>query len=93
MPPKQEMEVVADEEGNLSEFLHKESQVNEHTSNEHIEQSGAINLQMTPKEIVEHANEAPEVLNTEEEALSKENLNEEDETRPSFWKRLFGKKR
>ncbi|MDE6003947.1 MAG: DUF4407 domain-containing protein [Oscillospiraceae bacterium] len=92
VPPKQEMEVVADEEGNLSEFHHNRSKVYTHTSNEHIERSGAINLQMTPTEIVEHANEAPEVLITEEEVLSKENLNEREETRPSFWKRLFGRK-
>lgn len=92
VPPKQEMTVVADEEGNLSEFHPNHSNVNAHVSNEHIERAGTVNLHMTPEEIINNANEDSEVVKTEEESLYEENLSEE-EPRPSFWKRLFRKNR
>ncbi len=93
VPPKQEMQVVADEEGNLSEFHHNRSNVNVHSSNEHVEHAGAVNLHMTPEEIINQAHQAPEALTTEEESLANQNVAEEEEEkepRQSFFKRIFG---
>lgn len=62
VPPQQEMQVVADSEGNLSEFSHNDVGEMTTTSNDIIERSGTINSNLTPEEIIKEATVAPEEL-------------------------------
>ncbi len=92
VPPKQEMEVIADEDGNLSEYYHNRSHVHHHSSNEPIERAGVVNPRLSPAEIVSQADEAQESIYTSENEIEDENpdgMTANNKT--SFWRRIFGR--
>ena len=91
VPPKQEMEVIADEEGNLSEYYHNQSDVHYHTSNESVERAGDVNLNLTPEDIVNDANSTSESLYSSEDENNDENIDEDNDKKTSFWRRFFGR--
>lgn len=62
VPPKQELEVTSDAEGILSEFIHNDVCEMEGASNDIIENSGDVNQSLTPEDIIDEANEAPETI-------------------------------
>lgn len=64
VPPQQEMQVVADSEGDLSEFIHNNVGEMSTTSNDIIENSGNINPNQSPEEVIDVATDAPEELST-----------------------------
>ncbi len=89
MPPKQEMEVVADEEGNLSEYYHNQSEVNQHTSNLPVENAGETKINLTAEELVNAAKEEPEFINSSEEDLNNKEESLYENKRPSILKRIL----
>ena len=60
VPPQQEMQVVADEEGNLSEFAKSDLGSMAVTSPSIIEEVATVSPNISPEEIIENANNAEE---------------------------------
>lgn len=92
VPPKQEVEVIADEDGNLSEYYHNQSDVHHHTSNESVNRVGDIDLHLSPEDMLNNANSTTESFYSSEEETDNENVDEENCNKTSFWRRIFGKR-
>lgn len=64
VPPQQEMQVVTDPEGYLSEFIHNDVGEMAPPANDILEDSGNVNPNQTPEDVIHEANEAPEEILT-----------------------------
>ena len=66
VPPKQEMQVVADEEGNLSEFAQSDLGPMDVASASIIEEAADVTPNMSAEDIIDNVNHTSEDVNTEE---------------------------
>ncbi|MDE5608486.1 MAG: DUF4407 domain-containing protein [Muribaculaceae bacterium] len=65
VPPQQEMQVVADENGNISEFSHGNIETMAASSSSIIEESAIYNSDASPEEIIQTTEDAPDCTITE----------------------------
>lgn len=76
VPPQQEMQVVADEEGNISEFSRENVEAMTTADATIIEGAAAINADASPEDIVQAAEDAPEGPISESQTLPAQEINE-----------------
>lgn len=76
VPPKQEMQVVADEEGNLSEFAQSDLGPMDVASASIIEEAADVTPNMSAEDIIDNANSTSEGGNTEESVNSESTVSD-----------------
>ena len=80
VPPQQEMQVVADEEGNLSEYSIANPEEMVAASSSVIEEAATISPESSPEEMVDAANNVSEDIATEDLATTEANPSEAEGT-------------
>lgn len=86
VPPKKEMTVVADEEGNLSEYKPEYNETYNQNSSNLMEEAGNIDTHLSPEDLIRTANEES---NEEESVTLDEESDDNDNKKYSFWQRIF----
>lgn len=86
VPPKKEMTVVADEEGNLSEYKPEYNETYNQDSSNLMEEAGNIDTHLSPEDLIRTANEES---NEEESVTLDEESDDNDNKKYSFWQRIF----